>query len=620
MSTEKKVFISYSRADSAVVIPFVERLQKDVGDVFWIDLNGIESGAQFVDVIIDAIDKTDVVLFMHSVSSLESEWVRKEIQYAQGMKKKIVPILVDGKALSGWFLFQFGGNDFIDPTNETHCNKLTRDLKSWLGITEVAPVEKKNEDLAPKPLVVEEKKVSAIENNCIVVSAKGDGDFRYIHEALEFAKDGMTISVKYGEYHEHFVVDKKVTIVGEINEHGKSPVILIGIENTGGCIHLKAPAILKNLAITSKSIVNPATQIADNDCKSIGAIYITANAILEGVSVYDWLGGGILIAGEDVDPVIKNCSIYKNNGNGIIIIKKAKSTIQYCDVWENDRNVVVAGKETNPYISECKIYNGKKDGIVFLDGAIGKVENCEVFKNEQSNIVLQDLKTNPHILGCKVYNSPKACISVFNGAAGIIENCEIFGSEDSNFSFAGTETNLSVAGCSVHNGKCYGILVYNNASCKVENCDIFENEQSNIVVSGAKTNLDIVQSVIHNGKDCGIVFCAGATGRVESCSVFENENQNIGVTGLGSNPYIVGCKIYNGKNSGIAFQNGAAGKVENCDIFKNKNQNIYINGSKTAPRILGCNTDKKSKDEFWLKVCAVLGVVFFLVLFLTGQI
>ena len=611
MPSEKKVFISYSRADSAVVFPFVERLQKAVGDVFWMDLNGIESGDQFIHKIIKAIDQADVVLFMHSENSLASEWVEKEIQYAQGMKKKIVPILVDGKPLSGWFLFQFGGNDFIDPTNEIHCNKLTRDLRSWLGLAESASVER------IKP---ETRSTHAVKNDSIVVSANGDGKCKSIREALKIAQDGMTIVVKYGEYRENFVVDKKVTIVGEINEHGKSPVILIGIENTGGCIHLKAPAILKNLAITSKSIVNPATQIADNDCKSIGAIYITANAILEGVSVSDWLGGGILIAGEDVDPVIKNCSIYKNNGNGIIIIKKAKSTIQYCDVWENDRNVVVAGKETNPYISVCKIYNGKKDGIVFLDGAIGKVENCEVFKNEQSNIVLQDLKTNPHILGCKVYNSPKACISVFNGAAGIIENCEIFGSEDSNFSFAGTETNLSVAGCSVHNGKCYGILVYNNASCKVENCDIFENEQSNIVVSGAKTNLDIVQSVIHNGKDCGIVFCAGATGRVESCSVFENENQNIGVTGLGSNPYIVGCKIYNGKNSGIAFQNGAAGKVENCDIFKNKNQNIYINGSKTAPRILGCNTDKKSKDEFWLKVCAVLGVVLFLVLFLTGQI
>lgn len=140
MSTEKKVFISYSRTDSAVVIPFVERLQKEVGDVFWIDLNGIESGDQFVDVIIDAIDKAEIVLFMHSANSLGSEWVKKEIQYAQGMKKKIVPILVDGNSLRGWFLFHFGGNDFIDPTNETHCEKLIKNLKLWLKIENNEPL------------------------------------------------------------------------------------------------------------------------------------------------------------------------------------------------------------------------------------------------------------------------------------------------------------------------------------------------------------------------------------------------------------------------------------------------------------------------------------------------
>ena len=44
---EKKVFISYSRDDKEIVFPLVERLKKDVGDVFWIDLDGVECGAQY---------------------------------------------------------------------------------------------------------------------------------------------------------------------------------------------------------------------------------------------------------------------------------------------------------------------------------------------------------------------------------------------------------------------------------------------------------------------------------------------------------------------------------------------------------------------------------------------
>lgn len=157
MPSEKKVFISYSRADSAVVFPFVEKLQKEVGDVFWMDLNGIESGDQFVDIIIDAIDNAEIVLFMHSKNFLKSEWVKKEIQYAQGKKKKIIPILADGKPLDGWFLFQFGGNDFINPANEMHCNKLARDLRTWLGIKVESCVNNILNDV--------EEKSSTINNN-----------------------------------------------------------------------------------------------------------------------------------------------------------------------------------------------------------------------------------------------------------------------------------------------------------------------------------------------------------------------------------------------------------------------------------------------------------------------
>lgn len=118
-------------------------MRNAVGDVFWIDLNGIASGDQFIKVIIDAINKADIVLFMHSSRALESEWVQREVQYAQGKHKKIIPILTDGKPLDGWFLFQFGGNDFINPSNESHCNKLVKNLKTWLEIkTETQAVGK----------------------------------------------------------------------------------------------------------------------------------------------------------------------------------------------------------------------------------------------------------------------------------------------------------------------------------------------------------------------------------------------------------------------------------------------------------------------------------------------
>lgn len=68
------IFISYSRQDQDIVLPFVTSIEQRFGSVCWIDLDGIESGSQFEDVIIDAIDACKVVLFMLSDNSLASKW------------------------------------------------------------------------------------------------------------------------------------------------------------------------------------------------------------------------------------------------------------------------------------------------------------------------------------------------------------------------------------------------------------------------------------------------------------------------------------------------------------------------------------------------------------------
>lgn len=130
----KKVFVSYSRSDSAVVVPLVEQMQNQLGVKFWMDVNGIESGDQFDDVIMKAIDNCAVVLFMHSQNSLASDWTKREIMYADGERKKIVPILIDSDLPMGWFKFNFGTRDFIDLKNEGHCTKLMNNLKEWLGL------------------------------------------------------------------------------------------------------------------------------------------------------------------------------------------------------------------------------------------------------------------------------------------------------------------------------------------------------------------------------------------------------------------------------------------------------------------------------------------------------
>ena len=131
-----EIFISYSRNDKSVVLPFVKQIGEAVGRNCWIDLKGIESGVEFEEVIIKAIDDCQVVLFMLSDSSLRSKWTKREVIYAEGEGKHIVPVIVEGNRLRGWFKFHFGNVDFIDIRSEEQKQKLVSNLRMWLGVEE----------------------------------------------------------------------------------------------------------------------------------------------------------------------------------------------------------------------------------------------------------------------------------------------------------------------------------------------------------------------------------------------------------------------------------------------------------------------------------------------------
>lgn len=128
------IFVSYSRADIDIVRKLVDDIHTKSNARCWVDWNGVESGAQFVDVIISAIDKVDTVLFILSDNSMASEFARREIDYARIAGKKIIPVVVDGGKLRGWFLFFFGLVDYIDIKVPMQYDKLLRNIGDWYGV------------------------------------------------------------------------------------------------------------------------------------------------------------------------------------------------------------------------------------------------------------------------------------------------------------------------------------------------------------------------------------------------------------------------------------------------------------------------------------------------------
>lgn len=146
-----KIFISYSRQDYAAVVQLKDEIESLLGyGSCWIDLIGIESDRQFVDVIIDAIDKAVIFLFMYSKHSENSVWTRKEINYANSEKKRIVFLKIDDAEISKYYRFQFGGHDIIDIEDKKQKKKLLNDLTKWCGLVSPNQEQEQNQEQEPR--------------------------------------------------------------------------------------------------------------------------------------------------------------------------------------------------------------------------------------------------------------------------------------------------------------------------------------------------------------------------------------------------------------------------------------------------------------------------------------
>ena len=135
----ERIFISYKRDDKDVVFKIKDDIEKNVGVKCWIDLDGIESDAQFANVIMKAINRAEVFLFMYSrrhgeIIDFEKDWTARELQFAQYKKKRIVFLNIDNSPLFDWVVFSgYQYKQQVDVNSVFAMNKLYVDLSKWLG-------------------------------------------------------------------------------------------------------------------------------------------------------------------------------------------------------------------------------------------------------------------------------------------------------------------------------------------------------------------------------------------------------------------------------------------------------------------------------------------------------
>ncbi len=141
-----RIFISYKRKNKDQVFSIVEKIETQLGVKCWVDLDSIESSAQFRSIICNAIDTAEVVLFMHSSVHLnidfQKDWTIKELNYAEAKEKRVVLIKLDDSKLDNIFLLDYGSKNNIDSRDEAQFQKLLNYLSKWLNIS---PQQQSNE-------------------------------------------------------------------------------------------------------------------------------------------------------------------------------------------------------------------------------------------------------------------------------------------------------------------------------------------------------------------------------------------------------------------------------------------------------------------------------------------
>ena len=136
---KSRIFISYKRDNKEVVFKIKDDIEKNVGEKCWVDFDGIESDAQFVNVIINAIDEADVFIFVYSkrhadITDFQNDWTIRELLYAGHEKKRIVFLNIDNTPLSDYFMLMFGTKLQVDVNSNNAMNQLYLDLRKWLGV------------------------------------------------------------------------------------------------------------------------------------------------------------------------------------------------------------------------------------------------------------------------------------------------------------------------------------------------------------------------------------------------------------------------------------------------------------------------------------------------------
>ena len=129
------IFISYSSTDKVAANAICHVLEQNKVRC-WIAPRDIPAGAEYGDLIVDAIKHAKVVVIIFSETSSTSSWVKGELNIAFEEQKTLIPFRLDPTPLKGQNRLILANKHWIDayPDYETKFTDLVNAVKNAIGI------------------------------------------------------------------------------------------------------------------------------------------------------------------------------------------------------------------------------------------------------------------------------------------------------------------------------------------------------------------------------------------------------------------------------------------------------------------------------------------------------
>ena len=368
------IFLSYAHIDRELAHSVIEYLQEKNFNV-WFD-EGIHTGTQWEDVIIDKIKNCWMMVFLVTKNSLASDWCRQELTFAKEKGKKFINVVINNPTFPDWFNFSYKRYQFLYeekfPNRKAMLDKLNSEL-IWHQMNTDKPTDTAKETQKAKAPWVCKNCGSNNSGDDDVCEVCGSSD-RYVApketpkpsptEGLEFSiVDGTARVDRYKG------TDTKVIIPAKITYNGKTyKVTAIGDGAFNAC---------KNL--TSISIPNSVTSIGElafEFCTSLTSIVVDENN-----QNYKSIDG----------------NLYSKDGTTLIqyAIGKTKTsftipdhvtTIEDLAFWwcKNITSIDVDKNNTHYKSIDGNLYS--KDGTTLIQYAIGKTTTSFTIPNSITTI------------------------------------------------------------------------------------------------------------------------------------------------------------------------------------------------------------------------------------------